>query len=223
MSKCWMQSFKILTFFDKPRFEPVLVFLTGNLAFVIEGFWVFDFVSRTGLTVGFVFIAPLALEEASDVLIRLGGVVVLGFVVPWGCAIGLSCTRKHKYCPRMSIIEYLSDSHHSHSLDFGCQFNTTSYTLDRISHPQREARKGKHTFGKGKNPLVGAWPDSSGKKWNVTGDNLQVICRFYISEHLCQKTRDESTTGPCTFWFVTARHLFGRHQDLQGYIPIWLN
>ena len=82
MSKCWMQSFKTLTFLDKPRFELVLVFLTGNLAFVIEGFWVFDFVSRTGLTVGFVFIAPLALEEASDVLIRLGGVVVLGFVVP---------------------------------------------------------------------------------------------------------------------------------------------
>jgi len=56
----------------------------------------------------------------------------------------------------MIIIEYLSDSHHSHSLDFGCQFNTTSYTLDRISHPQRVARKGKHTFGKGKNPLVDA-------------------------------------------------------------------
>jgi len=77
-----MQSFKILTFLDKPRFELVWVFLTGNLAFVIEGFWVFDFVSRTGLTAGFVFITPLVLEEASDVLIRLGGAAVLGFVVP---------------------------------------------------------------------------------------------------------------------------------------------
>ena len=81
MSKCWMQSFKILTFFDKPRFELVLVFLVGSLAFVIEGLWVFDCVSGTGLTVGFVFIASLVLEEASDVLIRFGA-AVWGFVAP---------------------------------------------------------------------------------------------------------------------------------------------